>query len=66
MAVDSPLLADYVYPFDCSVLLAQATGHVAWIEATTEVFLQVAQMSLQTPVRIVASLTADGIASFKS
>ena len=56
-AIEAPPLPCFVYPFDCSVPLAAADRHVAWLEASVEVLAACTQASATSPVRIQASAT---------
>ncbi|CAE7176445.1 unnamed protein product, partial [Symbiodinium necroappetens] len=56
--IEAPPLPCFVYPFDCSVPLAVADRHVAWLEASVEVLAAATQTSVTSPVRIGASETA--------
>ncbi|CAE7942823.1 unnamed protein product, partial [Symbiodinium necroappetens] len=57
-AIEAPPLPCFVYPFDCSVPLAAADRHVAWLEASVEVLAACTQTSATSPVRIGAPVTA--------
>ena len=56
--IEAPPLPCFVYPFDCSVPLAAAGKHVAWLEASVEVLSVAIQTSSTSPIRIAASVPA--------
>ncbi|CAE7920999.1 unnamed protein product [Symbiodinium necroappetens] len=56
--IEAPPLPCFVYPFDCSVPLAAADKHVAWLEASVEVLSAAIQTSSTSPIRIAAPAPA--------